>query len=56
MTIKTKEGMAEAFDGEDEEPTIEAVIAYLVWRGDREGKTKEELVLMVRKAWDDMAG
>jgi hypothetical protein len=37
-------------------PSLEVIITYLVGRSMEEGKSKDDLVLMVRKTWDDMSG
>lgn len=39
-----------------EEPSLEVIVNYLVVRCLEEGKTKDDLVLLVRKSWDDISG
>ena len=41
---------------DDEEPTLEAIAIYLAMRAKEEGKTKEDAVVLLRKAWDDLDG
>lgn len=46
--------LGRVLEGEDNEPpALEVVAAYMVMRAVDEGKTKDDLVLMIRKAWDD---
>jgi len=36
-----------------EPPSIDVIVTYLVLRSYEEGLTKDDLVLKVRKAWDE---